>query len=48
MARPRASSWMKLKRLARYLLAFPRLLAWSFIASEDSASDVLAVYSDPD
>ena len=52
MAQPRASSWVKLRRLARYLLDFPRVL-WSFWAKEDVSGvshtvHVLDCYCDSD
>ena len=37
MSAPTASSWMKLKRLARYLLEFPRLV-WDFSDRRTDAS----------
>ena len=52
MATPRISSWGRLKRLARYLLAYPRLV-WRFAESDVDIEDgaevtYLNVYSDSD
>ena len=46
MAIPTASSWIRLKRLARYLLEFPRLV-WNFSDRRTDAS-VIRVFSDSD
>ena len=48
MAKPRKSSWGKLKRLARYLLEAPRLV-WRFEGKEAEADiEIIEVYSDSD
>jgi hypothetical protein len=47
MSGPKPSSWKKLKRLARYLLEYPRLV-WIFGKGEDSEPNVIDVYSDSD
>ena len=47
MAKPRGSSWLKLKRLARYLLDHPRLI-WRFEQHGDDDTDKIDAYSDSD
>jgi hypothetical protein len=46
MAAPTATSWMKLKRLARYLLQYPRLV-WDF-SDRRTDSSVIRVFTDSD
>ena len=46
MSAPTTSSWMKLKRLAGYLLEFPRLV-WDFSDRRTDAS-AIRVFSDSD
>lgn len=47
MARPRKSSWEKMKRLGRYLLQYPRLV-WRFEQTEDTGPEYLDIFSDSD
>ena len=48
MASPKPRSWKKMKRMARYLLEFPRLI-WEYGPAEnDEDGDVLDVYGDSD
>jgi hypothetical protein len=47
MARPRKQDWAKLKRLARYLLMYPRLV-WRFMSDGNVGEEYLEVFSDSD
>ena len=47
MARPRTSSWLKLKRMARYLLQYPKLI-WTFRGDVGDSAEIIKVFSDSD
>ena len=47
MSKPQKKHWEKLKRLARYLVMYPKLV-WKFKDDERSSEDWLDVYSDSD
>ena len=47
MSKPQKKHWKKLKRLARYLVMYPKLV-WKFKDDERSSEDWLDVYSDSD
>ena len=47
MARPRKRHWAKPKRLARYLLMYPRLV-WRFMNEANVGEEYLEVFSDSD
>jgi hypothetical protein len=47
MSKPTKGSWKKLKRLARYVLEYPRL-EWRCGLTDDDEMDVIRVYSDSD
>ena len=47
MAQPVRDSWNKLKRLARYLLQYPRLV-WRFEDDGRTGEEYLDIYSDSD
>jgi hypothetical protein len=47
MSKPKRKSWAKLKRLARYLVKYPRLV-WRFLDDGNVGMEYLDVYSDSD
>ena len=47
MSSPIASSWLRLKRFARYMLEYPSA-EWRFPMETEFKADVLDVYSDSD
>jgi hypothetical protein len=47
MSSPKDTDWRKLKRLARYLITYPRVI-WRFTDDEHTGNEVIDVFSDSD